>query len=197
MNFFKEANWIRDLLFAFMLLALIHHVTREESYTAVEVKQRTIIQQPFVAHEVDPETIARIDRLEEQLALMQQQLERLKNESKDNKDLPAKQLEDFVEEIGEIQEKVVTIKGEYQTTSPALAFLGPLGSTSIVLKEKQLEKKLLENINQALNIWEAIVDATNWHPAKNIKQAEQDLTHATSDLKKVSYKKVNPFEGIE
>jgi len=197
MNFFKEDNWIRDLLFAILLLALIHHVVKDDNYTKVEV-QPSVSQQAFTAHEVDPEIVARIDRLEEKLVLIHQELERLKSESV-TAQLPQKteELENSIKEIGDIQESVDAIKGEYQATSPALAFLGPIGSTSIVLKEKQLEKKLLESINQAISIWATLTNTTDWTDATNINQAEQDLIQAINSLKNVTYKKINPFEGIE
>ncbi len=33
-----------------------------------------------------------------------------------------------------------------------MAFLGPLGTTSVVLKEKKLEKRFLEQINRAIRV---------------------------------------------
>src|SRR5260221_11655244 len=49
--------------------------------------------------------------------------------------------------ITEIKNKIATIEEQYKKNSPGLALLGPIGTTAIVMKEEQLQKKLLVAIN--------------------------------------------------
>ena len=44
------------------------------------------------------------------------------------------------------------------TVSPGILFLGPIGTTSIVLKEQQLNQKLIEQINEFSKILYEICD---------------------------------------
>ena len=56
-----------------------------------------------------------------------------------------------------INHEIQNIKKQVTKNSPALALLGPIGTASIVLKEQQLEEKLLQAINTTGNILSTFV----------------------------------------
>ncbi len=49
-----------------------------------------------------------------------------------------------IKQLSDIAQKLSAIEEKYTNNSPGLALLGPLGTTAIVLKEQDLEKKLLK-----------------------------------------------------
>ena len=50
--------------------------------------------------------------------------------------------------IEKIQKNLEIIESKYTKNSPGVLFLGPIGTTSIVLKEQQLQQKLLDQTNE-------------------------------------------------
>ncbi len=58
--------------------------------------------------------------------------------------------------LAEIKRQLTTIEEKYKKNSPGLALLGPIGSAAIVVKEKELEQKLLTTINDLSNIFASI-----------------------------------------
>jgi hypothetical protein len=50
---------------------------------------------------------------------------------------------DYTQQLANLKERITIIEDKYKTNSLGLALLGPLGTTSIVLKEQDLQKKLL------------------------------------------------------
>jgi hypothetical protein len=54
----------------------------------------------------------------------------------------------FEATIADIKNKLSDIENKYKKNSPALALLGPIGTASTVLKEQELNKKLLTVLNE-------------------------------------------------
>src|SRR5579872_1931661 len=54
----------------------------------------------------------------------------------------------YAHALGEIKEQLATIEEKYKKNSPSMALLGPIGSAAIVIKEAQLEQKLLDVVNE-------------------------------------------------
>jgi len=85
--------------------------------------------------------------------------------------------------IAEMKSALATIEEKYKKNSPGLALLGPIGSAAIVIKEEQLQQKLVETINDLNKILisinqtsEAFSPAQTVNDALNInKQLLQDI----------------------
>jgi hypothetical protein len=92
-------------------------------------------QKQFSVHEVDQNVLTQIKELQTQVDQAIQLIEPSSTE--------AAQLESM-------KQRLVQFKREYKHTSPALALLGPIGYTGIVIKEQRIEKGILK-ITNALN----------------------------------------------
>ncbi|HEX4069354.1 MAG TPA: hypothetical protein VHX42_04620 [Candidatus Babeliales bacterium] len=86
----------------------------------------------------------------------------------------------YAHAIGEIKEQLTIIEEKYKKNSPSLALLGPIGSAAIVVKEAQLEQKLLEAVNELSKIFaniehpysaEASKDKQEFKPSQTINCA--------------------------
>ncbi len=173
MKFFKEKNWLRDLFFALALIGLVRYVLKQQCYTPVPTHAllaSMLQEQPFTVHEVDADVITRIEQLEEQLNNLKMELLRLQASSPDQ------------EELEDISDEVEDIKYQYQTTSPALAFLGPLGTASIVLKEQKLEKRLLVQINRAIAYTNKRLEKMDNEATTTIEKGLEVLDQKINDL---------------
>jgi len=93
-------------------------------------------QKEFVFHEIDQQFLKQLDTFEQQLEQFKKVLSHIAHEKK---------VEDAINHAHETAE---FIKTKYSKNSPATAFLGPIGTTAIVIKEVQLEHKLLRSINK-------------------------------------------------
>jgi hypothetical protein len=74
--------------------------------------------------------------------------------------------------IAEIKQQLATIEEKYKKNSPGLALLGPIGSAAIVVKEAQLEQKLLNVVNDLGTIFAKINNTSEaFSPAQTINCA--------------------------
>lgn len=53
-----------------------------------------------------------------------------------------------LEKVRQMQKNVEIIESKYTKNSPGLLLLGPIGTTSIVVKEQQLARRLLQYVNE-------------------------------------------------
>ena len=99
--------------------------TNEEP--AVQAKRKS-----FSVHEVDQNILAQIKDLQTQI---DQAIELIEPST-----TPAAQLESM-------KQRLAQFRREYKHTSPAVALLGPIGYTGIVVKEQRIEKGILKITN--------------------------------------------------
>ena len=81
----------------------------------------------------------------------------------------------FATEINHIKNNLSTIEDRYKKNSPAIALLGPIGTTAIVIKENKLQKKLLDTLNDFGKVLSLAVNnnAYNFSEAHTINSALQ------------------------
>ena len=116
---------IRDIILLCMLFFLVK-TAFDRTYSFLEEHKESMI------HELDRSFIDQIYTAQRQLHFLQEH------------PLYAHTHEHA---IGEIKAQLTTIEEKYKKNSPGLALLGPIGSTAIIIKEAQLEHKLLDVIN--------------------------------------------------
>ncbi len=119
---------LRDL-FLFALLLTLVCIAFNRSYHFLLAYEKSLI------HELDGTFL-------DQMCLAQKQTH-----------YSAKLLEDgdkqeALKRVNDIKQRLATIEQQYKKNSPGLIFLGPIATTSIVLKEKKLAAKLLATINE-------------------------------------------------
>lgn len=132
MNFFKSSNWARDIIFLTMLVILVFIIIDRNG--DIYIRQ---IKNLYDVHEVDPIFLEQAKESRAQVMKLRRSLE-----------ASHKLTEDLEKELFYIQGNVDDIATKYEKNSPALVLLGPIGTTGIVLKEQELEKKLLKMVNK-------------------------------------------------
>jgi hypothetical protein len=71
--------------------------------------------------------------------------------------------------IADLKKELATIEEHYKKNSLGLAFLGPIGTASIVIKEEKLNKKLLTAVNDITALLHtASAPTTPFEPAQTI-----------------------------
>jgi len=155
----KKNDWLRDLIFLLLLIGLIKSAREVTSPSTKKITQPTT--QEIVVHELDQTFLDYLIAAEQQIEIA---TDMVRHAAAHNG--PTQKLD-------ELHEQVQTIRNKYTHNSPALAFLGPIGTAAIVFKEQNLEQELLNIINEL-----------------------GDTVHALAHTleKELSYK---PFETIE
>lgn len=135
----KSHNPLRDLLLGALLLLFIRSALHLE---ADRQKNRQLEHdEPFMVHEPAQEVI-------DTFATAKQQLEQTVTLAL-QKNKP-----EIIAHLEDLKSTVTTIESRYSKNSPALLFLGPFASVSIVLKEREIEQQLagiLNELNEALH----------------------------------------------
>ncbi|MCK5632328.1 hypothetical protein KAH94_01115 [bacterium] len=135
----KKHHPIRD----FMLLVLLVLLIKPALYLSEKRIQaeKCSNQENFLVHELDQGIMSAFTRTKDQInktiALAQ------KNKQSN-----------LLQELNDLAKEIQTVETRYTKNSPALLFLGPFASISIVLKEQKLEKKLktiTNRLNQTLH----------------------------------------------
>ena len=116
-----------------------------------EAAQNTLTE--LVAHEPDQDTLKYIETAH---AHIEHIISLIKPTAKESAQLLS------------MRQRLVQLKKEYKSTSPAIALLGPIGTMGVVFKENELEKNLLRLVNSIRAILQSFVTDT------------QDLTPYTS-----------------
>lgn len=78
-----------------------------------------------------------------------------------------------------IQKSLEAIEEKYTKNSPGILFLGPIGTTSIVLKEQQLSQKLLEQINE---LGKLLYEITTNYNIRHVARKEAHTIQAGIEL---------------
>lgn len=146
---------IRDIALCYVLFLLVQIALKDTTTYISEHKQSLI-------HELDRDFI-------DHLYTTQRQLHTLEEHPLCN--------DTFAATIAELKSKLTSIEEQYKKNSPGLALLGPIGTTAIITKEEQLEKKLLVVINDIghivhnlANTQEPFEPATTIHTALKINK---------------------------
>lgn len=131
MKWLKSENGIRDFIFLGMLIAIVSAII-DRNGELYEQQLKNL----YAVHEVNPDFAKNVRQATRQLDTISELM-------------PAAEMDAaLTEKITSLKTELATIKEEYVTNSPALLALGPIGTTSIVLKEAELEKKLLKTLNE-------------------------------------------------
>lgn len=168
MHFLKGDNWLRDILLFFVLIFLVK-TTSDRSNDL----QQNADRQPFTVHEVDQTVVKNIKQAQKQI----DKLSAFAQKS-DNVEL--------LTTTQELRDTVDILYKQYTTTSPALSLLGPLGSAAIVLKEQELEKRLLSTINETGKLLHNFVQPDVQYESAN--STESALKNNRQLLKKLKTK---------
>jgi hypothetical protein len=131
---------IRDFLLALLLLILIKPALYMSAKRMREEQKQSHVE--FLFHEPDQEVIQAIktakEQIEQTIVLAQQK----------------RQKPELIQQLNDFSATLTTIEHRYKTNSPALLFLGPFATVSIVLKELELEnefKTLVSKLNNTLH----------------------------------------------
>jgi hypothetical protein len=120
---------LRDSILFCALLALLH-VAFEENLSFIREHKKSLI------HELDRSFI-------DYLYTAQRQLHILYEHAAYSTEAHA-----TLSSLSTIKDKLTAIEQQYKHNSPGLALLGPIGIASIVIKEEQLQSRLLALINE-------------------------------------------------
>lgn len=126
----KNHNPLRDALMGLFLLVLV----RSALHLEADRQRNQLNEQPFMVHEPAQEVIdtfatAKL-QLEQAITLALQ-----------------KNKPEVIEKLEDMTNAVETMQSRYTNHSPALLFLGPFASVSIVLKEREIEQQLAQVLN--------------------------------------------------
>lgn len=123
--------------------------------------EEQIIPEPFLVHEVDQNILKQMECAQTQInaALKFAQ----------PASLDAAQLRS-------LQQRVTQLRSQYQSTTPAMAFLGPLGTAAVVLKEENIEKELLNTVHKISAIIHNLADNKHKPTDSIVKELEQNHT---------------------
>jgi hypothetical protein len=125
---------IRDILF-FCALLFLMKIVFERATSYIKLHKDSMI------HELDIDFVDQIYTAQRQLHALEEH--------------PAYALE-YADDIAEIKRQLTTIEEKYKKNSPGLVLLGPIGSAAIVVKEKELEQKLLTTVNKLSRVFASI-----------------------------------------
>ncbi|QQR54113.1 hypothetical protein IPH25_04680 [bacterium] len=130
-----------DLLSACLLFALILYVLKNNQ-SFLELHSRSLV------HELDQSFADQLYSAQRHIRIAQQ-LFQARTETR---------LPDWKQTIDKISAQLADIEAKYGGNSPGVMFLGPIGTTSIILKEKELSQKLLEQILQTNTLLQALAE---------------------------------------
>lgn len=121
---------IGDLFLVSMLLCLLLYIGKR-THTFVTLQSKSLV------HELEHSFADQLYSAQKQTRILQQLYA-------SREDMPYEQ---WKQKIDKINTGLADIEKKYAQNSPGVMLLGPIGTTSIILKEKELKKKLLEYIN--------------------------------------------------
>jgi len=117
---------------------------------------------PFSVHEVDQDVLTQLKDLHQQIEQTMKLIEPSSTQ--------AAQLESM-------RQRLIQFKREYKHTSPAVALLGPIGYTGIVVKERRIEKGILKIVNSLNSILhQHVPQQEEYRPVKVIAEGIE-ITH--------------------
>lgn len=141
---------IRDILFL-CALVLLAKIAIERTTSFIKLHKNSMV------HELNTNFIDQIYTAQRQLHVLEEH--------------PV-YAHEYAHSLAEIKQQLATIEEKYKKNSPSLALLGPIGSAAIVVKEAQLEQKLLNVTNDLSAIFASINNASeDFSPAQTINCA--------------------------
>lgn len=160
MNNSRPNTLFRDLFILALLLVLISQAYKK-AYSFLVMHKNSMI------HELDRNFADQLYSAQRQARIVKNLLEQL--------DITDQRKTDFLQ----TNSQLIKIEDKYTKNSPGLLFLGPIGTASIILKEQELEKHLLDALNALGLLLLGLVDTNQKHtPALSIEaglQYNQDL----------------------
>ncbi len=170
----KTATKYRDLLLFTALLLMVKAAWNLPSRRSLEQPILTsststneepaeeATKKPFSVHEVDQDVLDQIKDLQTHI---DQTIALVEPSS-----IQAAQLESM-------RQRLIQFKREYKHTSPAVALLGPIGYTGIVVKERRIERGILKIVNSLNSILhKQVQQEEEYTPVKAIAEGIQ-ITH--------------------
>ncbi|RTL06590.1 hypothetical protein EKK58_04625 [Candidatus Dependentiae bacterium] len=120
---------IGDLFLVSILVCLLLYVGKR-THTFVTLQSKSLV------HELEHSFADQLYSAQKQTRILQQLYA-------SREDMPYEQ---WKQKIDKINTGLADIEKKYAQNSPGVMLLGPIGTTSIILKEKELKQKLLEYI---------------------------------------------------
>jgi len=154
---------IRDLIFLCLLFYLLK-TAYDRNYTFLSAHKESII------HELDRSFIDQLYTAQRHVHFLQEYDDLHEN--------------NCTGVIADIKENLTIIEEKYHKNSPALVFLGPIGSAAIVAKEELLQQKLLavvKNINQILYTTNKIEQFSSIQSIDEGLQLNKQLIHSLTN----------------
>ncbi len=140
---------IRDILFL-CALVLLAKTAIERTTSFIKLHKDSMI------HELDTNFIDQIYTAQRQLHFLEEH---------------PLYAHEYANALAEIKQQLATIEEKYKKNSPGLALLGPIGSAAIVVKEAQLEQKLLNVVNDLSAVFAKTNNSSEFMPAQTINCA--------------------------
>jgi hypothetical protein len=161
MGLFKSDNGIRDLFFLFLLILTVKIIVDRNG-----IVYKRELYNLYDVHEVDPNFLVQARECTRQIQKTMTLL------------FPDEHDDQLKQQLITLEKDAQDIAAAYEKNSPALVLLGPIGSAATVLKEKDLEKKLLDTINQTGSILADLIQnkqkvTLNFEPAQDIQNGLQ------------------------
>lgn len=130
----------------------------------------------FAAHQPNEDALNQVEIAQKQIALL---IPFIKPTTKQSAQLQS------------MRQRLIQLKKELKNTSPAIALLGPIGTTGIVLKENEIEKNLLKIVNMIRTILQTITDNRSEFEqytsiAKGIEENELLLASIAKEASEIS-----------
>jgi hypothetical protein len=123
----------RDIFCLLLLIGLSRYAVQRIYQDHTQAYRAQVSAEPFTVHELNQ---AFLIQLEAAKAQVQQAAQKVSINTQ------------RAAEVQAIAQELETIYHKYTNNSPALALLGPIGTTAIVLKEYELEKRLRKALSK-------------------------------------------------
>ncbi|MDZ4151688.1 hypothetical protein [Methylicorpusculum sp.] len=171
MGLFRSKNITRDIIFLFLL-----YVAGKTIIERNGIIYKRELYNLYDVHEVDPNFLVQARECTRQIQTTLTLL------------WPDEQDQHIKPKLIELEKTAQEIAIAYEKNSPALVLLGPIGSVATVLKEKDLEKKLLETINETGAILANLIENKQhitpyYEPAHDIATALHNNKTTLRELK--------------
>ena len=140
----KSKNVARDVIFFILLLAMSKKII-ERTWTHIKKDMRSA-REKMEVHELDKSFLVSVKETKKQI----------------NQAIEISHMSDVhrktLQQLQKMKTELKDIESKFKHNSPATFLLGPLGTTAIVLKEKKLEKQLINIMEQLGSILYAFQD---------------------------------------
>jgi len=159
---FTKNTWLRGFIFLMLFVGVIKVMHNfETKRTTSNPTNHYRSDESFTVHEVDQTVLDAIDALENQI------------DTAINVLATANTVAHTIDRLSVMRTQLMEMKEKYSKNSSSMAFLGPIGTAAIVLKERKIEKKLLATVNTFGNLLHNLIytphDEQEYPHAKSIQ----------------------------